>query len=37
MYKKMNLAVNEIFETTVKDLAQKDVLFVMPAFYPQRG
>ncbi|MBP3546630.1 MAG: hypothetical protein J6K16_05820 [Alphaproteobacteria bacterium] len=37
MYKKMNLAVKEIFETTVKGLAQKDVLFVMPAFYPQRG
>lgn len=27
----------EIFEKTVKDLTQKGTVFVMPAFYPQRG
>lgn len=37
MYSFLNKATQNIFEETVKNLTQKEILFVMPAFYPQRG
>lgn len=33
----LNDQVQEVFIQSIKEFAQKDVLFVMPAFYPQRG
>lgn len=37
MFSNLNDEIKDIFAETVRDMAEKDVLFVMPAFYPQRG
>lgn len=37
MFSNLNNEIKEVFAETVRKMAEKDILFVMPAFYPQRG